>query len=66
MPNHNNNDFYILKNHFQDLTDSSKIEDPEKQPNVKTNPLPNYRNMPLPASYSISSGLPESFAFKTF
>ena len=61
MPSHNTNDCCILKDHIQDLIDSRKIEDPEKKPNVKTNPLPNYRNMPPPVSYSISSRLPKSF-----
>ena len=61
MPSHNTDGCYILKDHIQDLINSGKIEDPEKQPNVKINPLPNYQNVPPPAAYTISSGLPESF-----
>ena len=61
MSGYNTDDYYVLKDHIQDLIDSGKIEDLEKQPNVKINPLPNYRNMPPPAAYTISSGLPESF-----
>ena len=61
MPGHTTDDYYILKYYIQYLIDSSKIEDPEKQPNVKTNPLPNYPNMPPPASYAISLELPKSF-----
>ena len=61
MHGHNTNDCYILKDRIQDLIDPGKIEDPEKQPNIKTNPLPNYQNVPPPAAYTISLGLLESF-----
>ena len=61
MPGYNIDDYYILKDHIQDLIDSGKIKDPKNQPNIKTNPFPNYKNMPLLVTYTISSEFPKSF-----
>ena len=50
-----------LRHEIQNLIDSRKIPDPEKeQPNTHKNPLPNYHSVPPPI-YMINSGLPESF-----
>ena len=51
-----------LKHEIQNLIDSGKITDPEKSnpnPNTKTNPFPNYRNVPPPATMMINSGVSE-------
>ena len=45
-----------LKHEIQDLIDSGKIIDPES-PNTKTNPFPNYQNVPPPATMTINSGV---------
>ena len=64
MPGHTTDDFKTLKNAIQDLIDSRKIDDPERRPNVKTNPLPNYQAMPPPAINIISFGIPETLIKK--
>ena len=47
-----------LKHKIQNLIDSGKITDPEKSnPNTKTNPFSNYRNVPPPATMTINSGI---------
>ena len=46
MPGHTTDNCKTLKNAIQDLIDSGKIDDPERQPNVKTNPLPKYQDIP--------------------
>ena len=61
MPGHTTDTCRTLKNAIQDLIDSGKIDDPERWPNVKTNPLSNYWTMPLPIINTISSGLLETF-----
>ena len=61
MPGHTTDTWRTLKNAIQYLIDSGKIDDPERWPNVKTNPLLNYRTMPPPTINTISSGLPETF-----
>ena len=46
-----------LKHEIQNLIDSGKITDPEKSnpnPNTKTNPFPNYQNVPLLATMMIN------------
>ena len=47
-----------LKHEIQDLIDSRKITDPENL-NTKTNPFPNYRNVPPPATIMINPGISE-------
>ena len=61
MPGHNIDTYKTLKNAIQDLINLAKIDDPERWPNVKTNPLPNYQTIPPPKINTISSGLLESF-----
>ena len=51
-----------LKHEIQDLIDSGKITDPEN-PN---NPFPNYRNVPLPATMMINSGVSEEEVLNFF
>ena len=46
LPGHTTDNCKTLKNVIQDLIDSEKIDDPERQPNVKTNPLPKYQDIP--------------------
>ena len=54
-----------LKHEIQDLIDSEKITDPEN-PNTRTNPFPNYRNVPPPASMMINSGVSEEEILNSF
>ena len=49
--------------------DSGKIIDPEKSnsnPNTKTNPFPNYRNVPPSATMMINSGVSEEEVLNSF
>ena len=56
-----------LKYEIQNLIDSGKITDPEKpNPNTKTNPFPNYRNVPPPATMMINSGVSEEEILNSF
>ena len=58
-----------LKHEIQNLIDSGKITDPEKSnpnPNTKTNPFPNYRNVPPPATMMINSGVSEEEILNSF
>ena len=58
-----------LKHEIQNLIDSGKIIDPEKSspnPNTKTNPFPNYRNVPPPATMMINSGVSEEEVLNSF
>ena len=54
-----------LKNEIQNLIESGKITDPEN-PNTRTNPFPNYRNVPPPASMMINSGVSEEEILNSF
>ena len=63
---HDTDNCVRLKHEIQDLIDSRKIPDPEKdQPNTHRNPLPNYHYVPPPTSM-INSGLPENLILETF
>ena len=58
-----------LKHEIQNLIDSGKITDPEKSspsPNTKTNPFPNYRNVPPLATLMINSGVSEEEVLNSF
>ena len=58
-----------LKHEIQNLIDSGKITDPEKSnpnPNTRTNPFPNYRNVPPPATMMINSGISEEEVLNSF
>ena len=58
-----------LKLEIQNLIDSEKITDLEKSnpnPNTKTNPFPNYRNVPPPATIMINSGISEEEVLNSF
>ena len=58
-----------LKHEIQNLIDFGKITDPEKSnsnPNTKTNPFPNYRNVPPPATMMINSGVSEEEIINSF
>ena len=56
-----------LKHEIQNLIDSGKITDPEKSnPNPNTNPFPNYRNVPPPATMMINSGISEEEVLSSF
>ena len=58
-----------LKHEIQNLIDSGKITDPEKSnsnPNTKTNPFPNYRNVPPPATMMINSEVSEEEMLNSF
>ena len=58
-----------LKHEIQNLIDYGKITDPEKSnpnPNTKTNPFPNYRNVPPPATMMINSGVSEEEILNSF
>ena len=59
----------LLKHEIQNLIDSGKITDPEKlnpNPNAKTNPFPNYRNVPPPATMMINLGVSEEEVLNSF
>ena len=57
-----------LKHQIQDLIDSGKITDLEaRQPNTKTNPLPNYNYVPPPnQTMCIESGFTEEEVLASF
>ena len=58
-----------LKHEIQNLIDSGKITDPEKSnsnPNTKTNPFPNYRNVPPLATMMINSGVNKKEILNSF
>ena len=58
-----------LKHEIQNLIDSGKIIDPEKSNpnlNTKTNPFPNYQNVPPPATMMINSGISKEEALNSF
>ena len=58
-----------LKHEIQNLIDSEKITDPEKSnsnPNTKTNPFPNYWNVPPPATMMINSGISKEEVLNSF
>ena len=58
-----------LKHEIQNLIDSGKIIDPEKSnpnPNTKTNPFPNYRNIPPLETMMINSGVSEEEVINSF
>ena len=63
---HDTDNCVRLRHEIQDLIDSHKIPNPEKdQQNTHRNPLPNYHSVP-PPTYMINSGLPESFVLQDF
>ena len=54
---------------MKSIIDSGKITDPKKSnpnPNTKTNPFPNYRNVPPPATMMINSGVSEEEVLNSF
>ena len=58
-----------LKYEIHNLIDSEKIKDPEKSNpnlNTKTNPFPNYWNVPLPGTIMINSGISEEEVLNSF
>ena len=58
-----------LKHKIQNLIDFRKITDPEKSnpnPNTKTNPFPNYQNVPPPVTMMIDSGVSEEEVLNSF
>ena len=58
-----------LKHEIQNLIDSENITDHEKSnpnPNTKTNPFLNYRNVPPPATMMINSGVSEEEVLNSF
>ena len=58
-----------LKHEIQNLIDAEKITDPEKSnpnPNTRTNPFPNYRNIPPPVTMMINSGVSEKEILNSF
>ena len=58
-----------LKHEIQNLIDSGKIKDPEKSnpnPNTKTNPFSNYRNVPPSATMMINSEISEEDVLNSF
>ena len=58
-----------LKHEIQNLIDSRKITDPKKSnsnPNTKTNPFSNYRNVPPPTTMMINSGVSEEEVLNSF
>ena len=58
-----------LKHEIQNLIDSRKITDPEKSnpnPNTKTNPFPNYQNVPPSVTMMINSGVSEEEVLNFF
>ena len=58
-----------LKHEIQNLIDSGKIIDPKKSnlnPNTKTNPFSNYRNVPPLATMMINSGVSEEEILNSF
>ena len=46
MPGHTTDECYIIEHIVQDLIDSGKLKDLEESPNIKTSPLPKYRDVP--------------------
>ena len=54
-----------LKHEIQNLIDSKKITDPEN-PSTKNYPFPNYRNVPLPATMTINSGVSKEEVLNSF
>ena len=60
-----------LKHEIYNLIDYGKITDPKKSnpnpnPNTKTNPFPNYRNVPPPATIMINSRVSEEEVLNSF
>ena len=58
-----------LKHEIQNLIDSGKITNPEKSnsnPNTKTNPFLNYRNVPPPTTMMINSRISEEEVLNSF
>ena len=58
-----------LKYEIQNLINSGKITDLEKSnlnPNTKTNPFPNYQNVPPPVTMMINSGISEEEVLNSF
>ena len=54
-----------LKHEIQNLIDSRKVTDLEN-PNTRTNPFPNYRNVPPLATMIINSGVSEEEVLNSF
>ena len=58
-----------LKHEIQNLIDSGKITDPEKSnpnQNTRTNPFPNYQNVPPPTTMMINLGVSEEEILNSF
>ena len=58
-----------LKHEIQNLIDSGKITDPKKSnpnPNTKTNPFPNYQNVPPPSTMMINSWISKEEVLNSF
>ena len=58
-----------LKHEIKNLIDSGKITDPKKSnpnPNTRTNPFPNYRNIPPLATMMINLGVSEEEVLNSF
>ena len=58
-----------LKYEIQNLINSEKIIDPEKlnpNPHIKTNPFPNYQNIPPPTTIMINSGVNKEEVLNSF
>ena len=68
MKGHHTDNCIRLKHQIQDLIDFGKITDPEaRQPNTKTNPLPNYNHVPPPnQTMCIESGFTEEEVLASF
>ena len=62
---HSTDNCIRLKHEIQNLIDSRKITDP-KNPSTRTNPFPNYRNVPPPATMMINSGVSEEEVLNFF
>ena len=62
---HSTDNCIRLKHEIQNLIDAGKIIDPEN-PSTRTNPFPNYRNVPSPASMMINSGVSEEEILNSF
>ena len=69
VASHSTDSCMRLKHEIQNLIDSRKITEPEKSnlnPNTKTNPFPNYWNVPPPATMMINSGVSEEKVLNSF
>ena len=66
---HSTDSCMCLKHKIQNLIDSGKITDPEKSnpnQNTRTNPFPNYQNVPPPTTMMINSRVSEEEVLNSF